>query len=177
MSADCWRRRRLWVKPENGISVPSAGLRLCGWLTRRQRWRSEVATITIYGLDLPEEYYRKGFRRKGMEGLLRETFGEPEKGRFTILLAHTPRYWREYLDWGASLTLSGHYHGGVCLLGKRRGLITPDYRSRWPLSAREYATEGTARLTVGAGAGEHTVPVRIHNPREITLLEIAFGEA
>lgn len=132
--------------------------------------------ITIYGLDLPEEYYRKGFRRKGMEGLLRETFGEPEKGRFTILLAHTPRYWREYLDWGASLTLSGHYHGGVCLLGKRRGLITPDYR----LLASECCgirNRGDSSMIVSAGAGEHTVPVRIHNPREITLLEIAFGEA
>ena len=32
-------------------------------------------------------------------------------------------------------------------------------------------------MIVSAGAGEHTVPVRIHNPREITLLEIAFGEA
>ena len=132
--------------------------------------------ITIYGLDLPEEYYRKGFRRKGMEGLLRETFGEPEKGRFTILLAHTPRYWREYLDWGASLTLSGHYHGGICLLGKRRGLITPDYR----LLASECCgirNRGDSSMIVSAGAGEHTVPVRIHNPREITLLEIAFGEA
>ena len=63
-----------------------------------------------------------------------------------------------------------------CLLGKRRGLITPDYR----LLASECCgirNRGDSSMIVSAGAGEHTVPVRIHNPREITLLEIAFGEA
>lgn len=130
--------------------------------------------MTIYGLDLPEKYYRKGFRRKGVKELLSETFGEPDDKSFTILLAHTPRYWREYLDWGASLTLSGHYHGGVFLLGKRRGLITPDYR----LLVSECCgirSRGGKSVIVSAGAGEHTIPVRIHNPREITLLEIGFG--
>ena len=51
----------LGEKPENGISVPSAGRRLCGWLTRRQRWRSEAAPITIYGLGSAGGVLQKGF--------------------------------------------------------------------------------------------------------------------
>lgn len=134
----------------------------------------EGCPVTIYGLDLPEKFFRKGFRRKGMEELLRETFGEPDSGCFSILLAHTPRYWREYLNWGASLTLSGHYHGGVFLLGKRRGLITPDYRLLTGECCGIRSREGKYMI-VSAGTGEHTIPVRIRNPREITLLEIGFG--
>lgn len=78
--------------------------------------------VTVYGFEPDECYYDKGFRRKGMVEELKKTFGEPERDRYTILLSHTPAYGREYLQWGADLTLSGHYHGGVVLLGKGRVL-------------------------------------------------------
>lgn len=143
---------------------------------RKMEIAMDGCPITICGLDLPEEYYRKGFRRKGMENLLEETFGKPDPRRYTILLAHTPRYWKEYLNWGANLTLSGHYHGGICLLGKRRGLITPDYRILTS-ECCGIRSRGACSVIVSAGGGEHTIPLRIHNPREITLAEISFGEA
>lgn len=130
--------------------------------------------LTIYGLDPEERFYDKGRKNPGMLGLLEDTFGFPSKDRYTILLAHTPRYGEEYLRWGADLTLSGHYHGGVVLLGSQTGLVTPDFHlfSNYCCGIR---SQGDSHMVVSAGAGEHTLPVRIHNPRELTLLRIQFG--
>ena len=63
-------------------------------------------------------------RKKELKTLL----GKPDENEFHILLAHTPRYAKEYFNWGADLTLSGHYHGGVLRLpfgGK--GALSPDF--------------------------------------------------
>lgn len=129
--------------------------------------------ITIYGFDPDEKFYDKGFREKGMEEALGKEFGRPEQERYTILLSHTPRYGREYLNWGADLTLSGHYHGGVMMLGKKRGLVTPDFRL-FSGFCGGIRSQGESHMIVSAGVGEHTIPTRIHNPREITLIEVEF---
>lgn len=139
------------------------------------KMKSEIRGIPvmIYGFEPEEHYYDKGLYKKGMREELERVFGSPEKECYTILLSHHPRYEKEYLDWGADLTLSGHYHGGVVLLGKKRGLITPDYR---PLAGFccGLQKKGNAHMIVSAGTGEHTIPVRIHNPREITMIQVDF---
>ncbi|MBS6195593.1 MAG: metallophosphoesterase [Clostridiales bacterium] len=129
--------------------------------------------VTIYGFDPDEKFYDKGFKKKGMKEALEKEFGTPDRESYTILLAHTPRYGKEYLEWGADLTLSGHYHGGVMMLGKRRGLITPDFRLFSGLCGG-IRRAGESHMIVSSGVGEHTVPVRINNPREITLIEVEF---
>lgn len=127
--------------------------------------------VTVYGFEPDEHYYDKGFRKKGMVEELEKTFGKPEPDRYTILLSHTPAYGREYLQWGADLTLSGHYHGGVVLLGKKRGLATPDFHifSEYCCGIR---SSNTFSMIVSAGLGEHSVPVRIFNPRELTIVDV-----
>lgn len=130
--------------------------------------------VTVYGLDPEKKFYDKGFRKESMTGELEKKFSNPEKERYTILLSHTPRYASDYLRWGADLTLSGHYHGGVMLLGKRTGLITPDYHifSGLCCGIRRYRQ---SYMIVSAGLGEHTVPFRIHNPRELTVVDVEFS--
>lgn len=142
-------------------------------INRQAEFQVNDIPVTIYGFDPDEKFYDKGFRKKGMKEELEKVFGTPDEKSYTILLSHTPRYGKEYLSWGADLTLSGHYHGGVMLLGKRRGLVTPDFRM---LSAfcGGIRSEGERHMIVSAGLGEHTIPVRIHNPREITLIEVDF---
>lgn len=151
------------------------GTRAIRLVNREHRTEIRGLPLTVYGLDLPEAYYRKGLRRRDMIRLLEETFGEPDRNRYTVLLAHTPRFWREYLEWGADLTLSGHYHGGVCQLGKHLGLVTPDYRLFVP-ECCGLRSRGEKHQITSAGAGEHTIPIRIHNPREITLIELETGK-
>ena len=129
--------------------------------------------LTVYGLDAEETFYEKGFDKKSITGELKRIFGQPDKNRYTILLAHNPRYADDYLDWGADLILSGHYHGGVMLLGKRTGLITPDFRILSGLCCG-IRSRNHSQMIVSAGLGEHTIPVRIRNPREVTIVELEF---
>ena len=32
-----------------------------------------------------------------------------------------------------------------------------------------------SHMIVSAGVGEHTIPIRLHNPREITVIQIDFS--
>lgn len=141
---------------------------------RNQKVQMEIKGIpvTVYGLEPEERFYEKGFRQKGMEEEIEKHFGRPDVNRVTILLAHNPRYQREYLSWGASVTFSGHYHGGVMMLGKRRGAISPDFRI-FPGECGGIRKKGECAAIVSAGLGEHTIPLRIHNPRELTILRIS----
>lgn len=128
--------------------------------------------ITVYGLELEEQFYDKGFRKDGMVKELKKHFGTPDTDRLTILLAHNPRYKKEYLSWGALMTFSGHYHGGVMMLGKKRGAIAPDFRI-FPGECGGMHQKNGCAVIVSAGLGEHTIPVRIHNPRELTIVRIS----
>lgn len=129
--------------------------------------------VTVYGLEPDIRFYKKGLKPQGMLEELNKVFGRKDSLRYHILLAHNPRYAKEYLSWGAELILSGHYHGGMMLLGKQRGVISPDYR----LLNRDCCgirSQDDAHVIVSAGLGEHTIPFRIHNPRELTVIRIKF---
>ena len=131
----------------------------------------EGIPITVYGLDVDEKFYEKDFHKKSVAGELQKAFGKPDQNRYTILLSHTPRYANDYLAWGADLILSGHYHGGVMLLSKKRGLVTPDFHIFSPLCCG-IRSRGNSNMIISAGLGEHTIPVRIRNPREVTIVDI-----
>lgn len=130
--------------------------------------------IAIYGLLPPFEFYERGRKKRDMEGLLYKTFQKPARDRYTILLSHSPQYTPDYLAWGADLTLCGHYHGGVIRFSEKRGLVAPDYRILSPYCGGLH-TQKDSHVIVSAGAGEHTIPLRINNPREVTLVKIAFS--
>ena len=36
--------------------------------------------------------------------------------------------------------------------------------------------KGRKHMIVSAGLGEHTIPVRLHNPRELVIAELVHGE-
>lgn len=130
--------------------------------------------LVIYGLVPPFEFYERGRKKRDMEALLQETFQKPDKNRYTILLSHSPQYTPDYLAWGADLTLCGHYHGGVIRFSEKRGLVAPDYRIFSPYCGGLHTLKD-ANVIISAGAGEHTIPLRINNPREVTLVKIAFS--
>lgn len=129
--------------------------------------------ITIYGLEPEARFYKKGKCQTGMLEQIEKTFGKPDPHRFTVLLSHHPKYEKDYFEWGADLTLSGHYHGGVALLGRETGLITPDFHL-FSNKCCGIKKQGTSYRIISAGTGEHTIPFRIHNPREITFIQVEF---
>nr|WP_243097127.1 hypothetical protein [Ruminococcus sp. AF46-10NS] len=97
--------------------------------------------------------------------------GEPGKNGMQILLAHNPKYGNAYFDWGADMILCGHYHGGVVRLSEHHGLSCPQYLVLPPFCCGDFH-RGEQHMFVSAGMGEHTIPLRIHNPRELLVIDV-----
>lgn len=127
--------------------------------------------FVIHGLELPIEYYKKPFSPNLKQEKMRELLGIPGKEEYQILLAHNPKYGKAYLDWGADLILSGHFHGGVVRFTEHKGLTCPQYLLFPPYCCGDFYKESRCML-VSAGLGEHTIPIRIHNPRELLMVQI-----
>lgn len=124
--------------------------------------------FSIHGLSLPKKYYKKNKRETLFGSEVKEFIGEPDKDAYEILLAHNPRYAPAYFEWGADLILSGHYHGGMVRLGNH-GVISP-YFTLFPKYCYGRFDREQQTMLVSAGMGEHTIPFRMFNPRELLVL-------
>lgn len=126
--------------------------------------------ILISGLLPPYKYYKKGGKDFLETEEIRKLLGQSSKEQFQILLAHTPKYGDSYLNWGCDITFSGHYHGGMVRLPFLGGVISPDFRI-FPKYSRGDFIKENRHLIVSGGLGEHTISLRIFNPRELLLVE------
>lgn len=127
--------------------------------------------VKIYGLEIPVKYYKK-FRKQTLPvDVVREQIGEPEADCYNILLAHNPTYTKTYLEWGADLVLSGHFHGGVVRIPKLGGIITPQWHM-FPKFSGELTLKDGKHVVVSKGLGTHTIKIRFLNPAEIVVLHI-----
>lgn len=129
------------------------------------------AHLSIYGLEIPEKYYKKLEHRFITAQEIREHIGEPDPERFNILLAHNPVFFESYALWGADLTLSGHLHGGSVRLPFLGGVASPQL-SLFPRYAYGLFEKYRRRMVVTAGLGTHSFAPRINNPPEIVLIEL-----
>ena len=126
--------------------------------------------ILVSALDLPLDAYKAGPKRPLPCGYFEENIGRKAAGRFTVLLLHSPLYLEEAADWGADLTLAGHFHGGtIRLFG--RGLMTPQYQFFYPRCQGIFHTKGKAGI-VSAGLGTHSVNVRLFDRPEVVLVTL-----
>lgn len=143
--------------------------------------------VRIAGYTLPKEAYKRLGCLSLKAEQLNRSLGSPDPRSLNILLAHHPEYMKAYSRWGADLTLCGHYHGGMVRLGKHTGLITPNLKLfsgkccgvfDFPAcSAGEAEGKFTSHAIVSAGLGEHTVPIRFHDPRELVIVELHLRRA
>lgn len=124
--------------------------------------------FSLYGLELEQAFFRKPFPPRltliHVQRLLKAK--EPKKSSYSILLAHNPKYGKTYFQWGSDLILSGHYHGGIWRFSRHYGLAAPQ-ALLFPRFCCGDFYYGKKALIVSAGLGEHTLPLRIHNPREV----------
>ena len=129
-------------------------------------------TVEGHGLEIPMEYYKKltipHFPQKEMVNLLD---GRPDPRHFSFLIAHNPQFMPQYLRWGADLTVSGHFHGGVMRLTDHQVLISPYGMPLPRFGYGEYRWHGRVGI-VTSGLGDHAVPFRFHNPMEIAVIDV-----
>ncbi len=127
-------------------------------------------SITLFGMETPQEFY---FEDELTGEMLKGLFGQFKADGFTILLAHDPRPFAAYAQWGAELTLAGHMHGGVVRLPFIGGVLSPD-RTLFPeYAGGQYEMNGK-RMIVGRGLGQAGAP-RFLNPSELCVITLVNG--
>ena len=130
--------------------------------------------IRISGLDLDLDYFQKVTKKKMEPELMRNKLGDmnqAEKAKLQILIAHNPIYFREYVNWGADITVSGHVHGGIVRLPFIGGVISPAITLFPRYSGGKYELDGRTMI-LSCGLGTHTIHVRMFNPGEVSLIKI-----
>lgn len=133
----------------------------------------------VWGIDLPRVCYKKLFLEKPEkmpEGYLQQKLGRADGERFQILLMHSPLYFSEARQWGADLTLAGHFHGGTVRIPGLGGLMTPQYQFFLPWCAGTFLEEGRV-MAVGRGLGTHSINIRFNDLPQLLSIRLVPGDA
>lgn len=127
--------------------------------------------ITIYGVEIDREYYKKLHAPQMNTAYLEQKLGKPEQDSYTILIAHNPAYFQAYAEYGTDLVLSGHVHGGIARLPFLGGVISPTLRLFPKYDGGIYQQQHTTMI-LGRGLGTHTLPIRFLNPGELIVISL-----
>jgi len=93
-------------------------------------------------------------------------------GAFKMLLWHEPDLADQAARHGVPLQLSGHSHGGQCLLPGRRPLVGPLHGTKYPVGLRQ-VENSTTQVYTNVGLGVIWPPIRINCPPEISLITLS----
>ena len=126
--------------------------------------------IRLSCLNMPERFYKKGSKGLHENDMVR-MIGKAGADAYQMLIAHDPEYIPTYVSWGADLTMSGHYHGGLMRLPLFGGFISPKLEL-FPKYCGGIYHRGGKRQIVSCGLGTHTCPIRIFNPAELIYVKM-----
>ncbi len=138
-------------------------------------FEKEGTSIRIFGLSLDFAFYMRKYEVVMGPGLIKHHIGNADKDNFNLLLAHNPKYFENYAEWGADLVLSGHVHGGIIRLGKK-GVISPDLKLFPYFDGGMYECD-SSRMLLSRGIGTHSIPIRINNRPELNIVSIVSSKA
>lgn len=131
--------------------------------------------ITIYGAEIDRYYYRRLIIPKMDPQYLPETLGEPDREKYTILLAHNPDFFPNYAAWGADMVFAGHVHGGMVRIPGWRGIVSPNLRL-FPKYDGGVFREKNSTMILSRGLGMHTIPLRLFNPAEVIVVDFGMTD-
>lgn len=127
--------------------------------------------INLVGYDLDVKHYHgDGNPAKDIEkGEMNQLLGTADKSKFNIMLAHSPSFFDDYVEWGADLILTGHFHGGLIRLPGLGGLLSPD-RAFLPKYDGGAFYQGKSEMIVGRGIGNsNKIPRMFNNPEIVAI--------
>lgn len=130
--------------------------------------------VKLSGLEIPLGAYARFGKKELSLKEITDRIGE-HGDDYQILLAHHPGYMKEYLAYGADLILGGHYHGCVVQLPGIGGVISTNF-TLFPKYSGGIYQEGEQTAVVSRGLGTHSVPLRLWNWPELTVLELSGNE-
>ena len=127
--------------------------------------------INIYGLDIDSSHFGKVRPAPLLAEELEEGIGRLDQSRYNILMAHSPKFFEVYAEYGADLILSGHYHGGAVRLPLIGGVVSPQFRL-FPKYSGGLYTKGGSNMFVSTGCGSHKINLRLFNRPEVVVIDI-----
>ncbi len=140
--------------------------------SRTHGFRDDMA---ITGIDLEPRFYRKFHPDILTSGQIEQKVGKASGERFQVLLCHSPLYFCACRNWGADLTLSGHFHGGTIRLPYLGGVMTPQYQFFLPCCAGEFEEDGK-HMIVSRGLGTHSINIRLNNKPQLVVVHLKRKE-
>ncbi len=126
--------------------------------------------VAITGLEIPHKFFEKCSMHDFQVSEVEEQVGKASE-RYQILIAHSPMYSEAYVNWGADLVLSGHYHGGVVRVPYLGAVITPQFKL-FPKYSGGHHHYKESDIVVSRGLGEHTIKLRFLNKPELVVLHL-----
>ncbi|MBQ4068148.1 MAG: metallophosphoesterase [Lachnospiraceae bacterium] len=130
-----------------------------------------IDNIRITGLEIDRKYYKKFKRYKINIEEIVQSIGKVDDNYYNILVAHNPRYISEYVKWKPDIIISGHFHGGVMRIGKRTGVISPQFDVFPKFSGGLYKMNKITAI-VSRGLGTHSVNIRLFNKPEVIKIKL-----
>ena len=131
-------------------------------------WRDDIA---VSGVDIAWKYYQDFHPDSMTPSYLTRRLGNADPDKFQILLAHSPLFFDAYADWGADLSLAGHFHGGTIRIPGLGGVMTPQYQFFHPYCGGVFEQNGRWML-VSRGLGTHSINIRIGNRPQLAVIRL-----
>ena len=124
----------------------------------------------LTGLVLPQSQFRPEAKHR-LETPVSRLIGKADRECYNILIAHDPTYFKDYMEWGADLVVSGHIHGGIIRLPLIGGIISPRYCLFPKYDKGLYRNEDGRSMIVSCGIGWHAIPFRFLNRPEVVAID------
>lgn len=130
--------------------------------------------LTITGLSISNDFYARTNKLK-LEDEIKNKIGNRSNEGYQLLIAHNPIYFKDYIEWGADLIISGHVHGGLIRLPFVGGIISPQVKLFPKYDSGQY-TLNDRHMVISRGLGSHSFMPRILNPPELVQIRIKKSE-
>ncbi len=163
-----WKKDNKYESYENLIS----SVRACGAVVLdNDTVVIDEYNISLSGLNLEKRFFNKLTHVVLSKHHLEELVDFKDKNVYNILLAHTPEYFEAYCGLKPNLILSGHMHGGIIRLPNGKGMINPRFKLFADYCWGHFKN-GNVRMIISRGLSMHTIPIRLFNPPEVTVITL-----
>lgn len=136
----------------------------------------ETEDICFSGYTNKQEQFRKFRKLYPLTVLeMREQLPAYQGSKCNFLVTHHPDFFEVYREWGADRIVAGHLHGGIVRLPFVGGILSPQtfFAPKYDLGTYY---KGKTTMTVSAGLGVHTIPLRIFNRPDITVIDLVRAD-
>lgn len=134
-------------------------------------YEKDKESLRITGVTIHPRFFERGKLKEMEEGYLNSLIKIKPEGVYEILIAHTPLYFKEYANWGADLTISGHLHGGLVRLPFLGGVVSPQVQL-FPKFYSGVFEDNGKQMVVSRGLGSHSLMPRVFNAPEIVSVTL-----